>query len=330
MTAWRPILSDPPAPTAASPPTVWILTDGKAGDVGPCLGLAEALGAHPRLHVVPRERSHLAKLADLAGWPAALPDELAPPWPDLVLACGAPAVPFARAIKRRAGRRSFVVFLRDPRPPHRGAFDMLWMPAHDGPRGRSIVVTETSPHRIAPALLARHRARPPVWAETLPGPRIAVVVGGGPGLDALPDRLERLLPEAGSFMMTPSRRTDPALAARIAAIVGRRPAFVWTGEGDNPYPAMLALADAIVVTGDSHNMVSEALATGRPVLVHEPATLKNKFRRFLDGLYSRGLIRPFEGRLESYTYEALDSTKVVADEIARRLEAFRTTGRGGA
>ena len=46
---------------------------------------------------------------------------------------------------------------------------------------------------------------------------------------------------------------------------------MWDGRGENPYLALLALADAIVVTADSYNMVGEAAATGAPILVFEPS-----------------------------------------------------------
>ena len=47
---------------------------------------------------------------------------------------------------------------------------------------------------------------------------------------------------------------------------------------------MLALADAVVVTADSFNMVGEAAATGRPILVFEPTGGHPKLDAFLAGL----------------------------------------------
>ena len=34
--------------------------------------------------------------------------------------------------------------------------------------------------------------------------------------------------------------------------------FLWDNQGDNPYHAMLGLAEQIIVTADSNNMVGEA------------------------------------------------------------------------
>ena len=78
-------------------------------------------------------------------------------------------------------------------------------------------------------------------------------------------------------MATPSRRTPAELAAAVRENIGD--GFFWDGAGDNPYPAMLALADAMLVTGDSANMVGEATATGAPVHVFEPSGGVDKLAR---------------------------------------------------
>ena len=62
--------------------------------------------------------------------------------------------------------------------------------------------------------------------------------------------------------------------------------------------ALLALADAIVVTADSSNMVGEAAATGAPILVFEPSGGHPKLDAFLAGLKAHGVVHAFAGRLE--------------------------------
>ncbi|MEM8996662.1 MAG: ELM1/GtrOC1 family putative glycosyltransferase, partial [Acidobacteriota bacterium] len=46
----------------------------------------------------------------------------------------------------------------------------------------------------------------------------------------------------------------------------------------NPYFGLLAFADAVVVTGDSIAMVSEALAAGKPVLLFDTGTGRRSMR----------------------------------------------------
>ena len=77
--------------------TAWVLTDGKAGDEQPCIGVAEALGLSPEIRrVAPRP-----PFSWLMPWGPIDPREaatragspIAPPVPDLVMATGRRAVP---------------------------------------------------------------------------------------------------------------------------------------------------------------------------------------------------------------------------------------------
>ena len=120
-------------------------------------------------------------------------------------------------------------------------------------------------------------------------------------------------------MVTPSRRTDPAATAAIAAAVRPLGAYVWDGTEDNPYFGLLALADAIIVTIDSVSMISEAVATTAPVML---APLPGRSRRnaiFTESLRRADRVRDFAGRLEQWPVSPLDDTPEAAAEMRRRL-----------
>ncbi len=118
-------------------------------------------------------------------------------------------------------------------------------------------------------------------------------------------------------MGSPSRRTQPALAAALAAAFARHGGWWWDGKGENPYLPLLAHADAILVTADSTNMLGEATATGRPVLVFEPSGGHPKIAALLAALMRTGAAHPFRGQLDGAPYEPMDSTPVIADAIRR-------------
>jgi mitochondrial fission protein ELM1 len=86
---------------------------------------------------------------------------------------------------------------------------------------------------------------------------------------------------------------------------------------------MLALADAVVATADSANMVGEAAATGAPILLFEPSGGHRKLAAFVAGLKDHGAVHPFAGRLEGAPYEPLDATPVIADAVASGLARHR-------
>ena len=127
-------------------------------------------------------------------------------------------------------------------------------------------------------------------------------------------------------MATPSRRTPPALTAAVRDELGD--GFLWDGSGENPYAAMLALADAILVTGDSANMVGEATATGAPVHVFEPSGGGSKKLAQRDRRADRARRGAALGRTDrEFRYAPIDSSGEIA---ARNPAALRGAARRGA
>jgi mitochondrial fission protein ELM1 len=312
------------------PLSSWILSEGYAGMQAQALGLAEAAGLAPELRVL-KPRGIWRHLTP-ALWPAPLravePAAVAPPLPDLLIACGSKAGVVLAALAGQARRCQAhrVMVQRPPVSPIR--FDLVMVTRHDELTGPNVVVTRTALHRVTPARLAEAAA---LWAPRLahlPRPLVVVLVGGSNGrfrLDApVGARLAGALAEMMrrdhvGLALTPSRRTDPAVVRLLGETLRPLGAYVWDMQGENPYFGLLALADAIVATGDSVSMISEAVATAAPVLV---AALPGRSRRiglFTRGLFADGRTRPFRGRLETWPAEPLNDTPEAAAEMCRRL-----------
>ncbi|MCA0425374.1 MAG: mitochondrial fission ELM1 family protein [Proteobacteria bacterium] len=312
----------------------WVLSDGKIGDEVQCLGVAEALGLAAEVRRVAPRKPWVWLMPwggiDPAEAPAKPGSPLAAPYPDIAIASGRRTVSYLRHVKRASGGKTFTVYLKDPRSGA-GSADFLWVPQHDRLRGENVLVTLTSPHRLSPERLLAARAAPPYGLDRLPHPRVALVIGGNSHHHRFTDAdiadfagHVRQLAEAGAGLMaTASRRTPPSLAGALRTIVTERGGFFWDGTGENPYPAMLALADAVVVTADSVNMVGEALVTGKPVHIVEPSGGSAKITKFLSELRAAGLVRPFAGRIEGSTYTPVDATQTIAVALAQRFAAVR-------
>jgi uncharacterized protein len=314
---------------------VLVLSSGMAGHEINCIGVAEALGA-PYKKIVVAPRGLFKRLApygpiDPKDSPRRPGSILAPPFPDIVIACGRITVPYIRALKRAGGAKVFAVFLQDPHYARR-EFDLLWAPRHDGLAGPNVLSTLTSPHPFSAARLEALRKTPDPRVAALPVPRAAIILGGpsgahgfsGEDLERMAQAARSIAAQGYSVMATPSRRTPPGLVAAVrTGLAAADPArsFVWDGAGENPYGAMLAQADAILVTGDSVNMMGEAVATGAPVYIFAPSGGGKRVDAFVAGLRQAGAARLFEGRLEKYSYEPIDSSRIIAEAIAERFEA---------
>lgn len=311
----------------------WVITDGKIGDEVQCIGVVEALGLVPDLRrVAPRRPwSWLAPRGpvDPRERPGRAGGPLEGPLPDLAIASGRRAMPHLRALSRASKGAVFTVCLKDPRIGTRAA-DLICLQAHDRLRGDNVIVTPTAPHRVSPARLAAFRERPDPRLAPLPAPRIAVAVGGDSGHHRFTGEDEarllaqlRALSGEGSLMITPSRRTSPALAAGLAQLARETNGFFYDGTGENPYAAMLAIADAVVVTADSTNMLGEAAASGAPVLVFTPTGGHRKIDALLAWLTEQGVARPLAGRLEGARTAPIDATPEIAARIAQALDRHR-------
>jgi hypothetical protein len=306
-------------------PSAWILSDDYAGLQAQAIGLAEAAGLRYELRILAPAipwRWIAAKL-----WPAPLSvvaDAVQGPLPEVVIGAGGKAGPVLAALRRRGAQ---VVQVQHPRmdPRH---FDLVIVNRHDDLTGPNVVITRTALHRVTPQRLADAAEAWRARVAALPRPLIAVLVGGSNGrhrLDqavgvALADQLAGMMRrDHVGLMLTPSRRTDPAVTRALRERLAPLGAWVWDGQGENPYFGMLALADVIVATEDSVSMVSEAVATAAPVLLAALPGSSRRIDAFHRSLLDEGRIRRFAGRCEVWPTAPLNDTPLAAAELRRRL-----------
>ena len=316
--------------TAGKAGRVWVLTDGKIGDDVQCLAVAGALSASFEKRVV-APRRFWAMLApygpvDPREAPGLSAGPLAGPPPDIAIVSGRRAIPHARALKKASGGKTRIVILKDPRFG-RAVADALWAPLHDGLKGGNVMSTLTSPHALGSRLLAPPAPVPAIAA--LPKPFLGVVLGGvtaGGGADYSVEAARDLglrITHAGqpfaAIAVTPSRRTPAAFLETLKSEIKHEAVFVWDGAGDNPYPDILAHAKALIVAGDSHNMVSEALASRAGVYIWKPAGVAAKLQWFIGEAIAKAGARAFESVAHPYDRKPVDATPEIVAAIRMRL-----------
>jgi hypothetical protein len=95
------------------------------------------------------------------------------------------------------------------------------------------------------------------------------------------------------FAITSPRTGAEATAALRAGLGESAHLHAWRpGEVDNPYMGHLALADAIVVTGESESMLAEAVAAAKPLFIYPLPERPLGFRRAAEWVARRAEARP--------------------------------------
>lgn len=318
----------------------WVITDGAAGNERQALALAEALHLEVRvLRLVPRAPwAWFAPRLALGGRLALAPAEraaFAPPWPDLAIGCGRAAALCTRLLRTLSGGRTFCVQILDPRIDTR-RWDVVIAPQHDGLAGANVLTPLGSLNPVDDAWLEEGRDACRTLGD-LPAPRLGVLLGGPRRGIALDDAYaERLIAalrtrharDGGSVLVSASRRTPPALMARLRAALADVAGLCWAGEADgpNPYAGLLGWADRLVVTPDSVNMLSEACATGSPVHTLVTAPLPPRLARFHAALRARGLLHDIDA--DAAAAAPLRETRRIAAEVRARYAAHRRSWQG--
>ncbi len=312
--------------TLARPQTGWVITSGHAGHREPCLGVMEALGIKPEIIDVAPSPIH----SYLAPWgPAAKDNRISPPWPDIVIASSRQAVPYARKVRRASGGKTFVTVLQNPKLSSSN-FDLVWVGEHDDYSGPNVIRTITSPHRLTDARLksdAKALRRRLKDHGAIAKPVVGVLVGGKSAkYDFTPEEFRQLGVFLRKFsvthdlglLITPSRRTGSQNIEILENELDPDRSWIWDETGNNPYAGILGLAERVIVTGDSVNLIGEASFTGRPVMVYPVKGHSRKIERFVGNLEAAGIVREIHSDLADWSYERPDATPEIADEILKQ------------
>lgn len=316
--------------TPNTPPRIWVLLDDRAGHASQALGVAEKMGLafEPRVF----EYNPLAKLpnallgATLMTLSPGARAQFCPPWPDIVIAAGRRTAPAALYLKKKNPHCRLVQLM------HPGAyasrFDFIITPTHDDIHASNVLSMPLSPHRLTTEKLEEARLTWQAKLAHLKPPYVAVLLGGVThGHRMTKAQCEMLgrnasaLAKGGSLLITTSRRTAPEeLDALHAAVTVPHYTYRFGAE-DNPYLGFLALASALVVTGDSMSMVSEACFTGKPVYVYAPSgSVSKKHARMHEALYKAGVAAPLMENAQPFHALATppDTARHIAAAIRER------------
>ena len=118
-----------------------------------------------------------------------------------------------------------------------------------------------------------------------------------------------------------SRRT-PLKAAKILnySFIKHDENFqIVTSTEQNPYPEILQIADYIIATSDSVNMVSETATLPIPLFVSKFSKETGKISNFLNNLEDLGILKKFEGQLFHYYKNTLKTNQETILKVNKLL-----------
>ncbi len=305
-------------------PSVWTLTGDKPGQNTQVLGLAKSIGLpfttkRLRFRSIANLHGRLTgKIrASRFGIEISNSDALRRPWPDLIISAGWRSTRVARWIQKQNSGRTQLILLGRKSCSHLYPTDISVVCSHyrlpPHPRRINITtpITSVSIERLeAGARNCMHLVR------DSPHPWIMVFLGGATDrkkIDAksayhMGARIRSLASKLnGKVFATTSRRTGDAAAKAFISGLGS-PHFVYTwrpDEADNPYMGYLALADILIVTGESESMLAEASRTHTPLYIYrlseQPNDILGRCKEWLlhkaqeQKLTTRGSIKPQKG-----------------------------------
>ncbi|DAZ93684.1 TPA: hypothetical protein N0F65_008192 [Lagenidium giganteum] len=275
------------------------------------------------------------------------PSETAPRV-DVAIGCGRTTVALCAAWKLTAPARVYNIQIQHPRTPLHW-FDAVVTPRHDFAAGRflgpstvprNVHLTFGTVFDVTTELLEREAAAYERNALGTALPRAKTVLAlliGGPcrgfpfsraDAETMMDDFHGRLKATGNYddmalVATFSRRTPTDVKSVIATQLRAnwRPdrLFLWDGNGANPYYAMLAGADAIVITPDSVSMTTEAIASGKAVFTLGTDRCTGKFRNFHDTLTTNHLAHSWTDNFSTSMHMPQQRGKVLLDKELQQV-----------
>lgn len=338
--------------------SIWIISEGSPGHVSQSTGLAAALAekfpietrqfeCRPKINGFLR---HLIRLCWMRKRGRPLPDSMlygpiglerptpAEPAPDLIISSGGRSVFAARTLAVNFGVPFVFLGERKPYPP--AWFHTVFTPSSLETAANDLRM-DVIPTKITPEIVHQAAAD---WRHKPMGRLWTVLIGGKSrshdfqtcDWEQLAEGMKQLAKREGiRWLVTTSRRTGKEVEALLRRLLP--PAIVadavwWHHLPEKKFSAYLGAAEVIWVTQDSVSMVTESVATGKPVVVIQPARTPFPATSFMPGylanLESLGLISRLPvSRMPAVSQDFLHHpppkihvTEVMAEQLCQRLQ----------
>ena len=227
----------------------------------------------------------------------------------------------------RAGANMTTIHLQDPRLDP-ACFDMLIVPHHDRVRGDNVIVTKAALNRMNQSHIAASANTLPQQWQAAASPRVAVMIGGDNRRYKISHNMATHMAQQlaafattnnANLFLVPSRRCPDTVLRHLQTALPPDHCIIATNDQPNPYPGILAMADAVIVTSDSVNMASEAASTGKPVLIAYWRAETGRIAKFHQTMQDSNHTAPLTQLLPAGPFVPLDESAMIRQQISARL-----------
>ena len=265
-------------------------------------------------------------------------DTISQPWPDIIIASGRRSTAASLFVKSQ-NPKTKVIQIQNPGISSR-YFDLLITPQHDNIErfvyGNNVIRTLGALHCVTAELLSTETKKFSHLKNKSKKCVVVLIGGDNRNLKFMPHILnefcKKLLilqeKENITLLITTSRRTGEENIRLLCGYFNNRPDTIFfnpLNNSANPYYGFLGLGDAIIVTGDSISMISEACATGKSVFIFQLPRKKSRKlsrqERFHEKIMTMGRVKIFNGEIEYQTdLPPLDDMNLLAEKVRSYLE----------
>jgi mitochondrial fission protein ELM1 len=217
--------------------------------------------------------------------------------PDLIISCGRKSV-IPSILLKKNNPSIFTIHIQNPKVNPKN-FDAVVAPMHDEFYGPNVYKSEGAIHYITHEEIQASKS---YLADKIKGKKIVSLILGGPNkyygfnnkqLIEIFDSIKfHYISKGYEVIIVPSFRT-PKTIIELAKKEMSKFGYVVESVDKQAYLSAYALATYIIVTCDSISMISEAMASEKPIYVaHMKAKRNNyRFKRFFELFESMGIIK---------------------------------------
>tara|TARA_Y100001970_G_scaffold245184_1_gene311999 strand:+ start:324 stop:1259 length:936 start_codon:yes stop_codon:yes gene_type:complete len=247
---------------------------------------------------------------------------------DIIISCGRKSVIPSIYLKKNSKKKIINIHIQNPKVSL-SRFDFIVAPDHDDLKGPNVYNSKGAIHYLTMDEI--NKSKNYLENKVQKDKDVVALILGGPTkyydfndeymINIFSKINKNLIEKNLQLIVIPSNRT-PKKTINFAKEYFTKNRIVIENIDKNAYLSSLALSKYIIVTCDSSSMISEAALTGKPIYVAMIPAMKSdkRFKKFRGLFENLNIIRELNDKLETWTYEKLDETNRIANEIKKKIK----------